>query len=84
MNLPKFHDRKSLVIGMMAGIVLVIIGWAIGVDRLLPGRQWLVGLFIAMVGGALAIHCFDTLRYYRKHRIIKIEKTDTHRIVTKE
>ena len=84
MRLPKFHDRTSLAIGMLCGVALVVLGWAVGVGRILPDRQWIVGLFIAVMGGALAIHCFDILRYYRKHRIIKIEKTATRRIITKE
>jgi hypothetical protein len=60
MGLPKFHDRKSLVVGAIAG------------------------LFVAGVGIGLSLHCLDMISYYKKHRIIKIEKTDTHRIITKD
>lgn len=56
----KFHDRKSLCAGIVAG-----------------------GL-VAVIGVVLSLHCIDMLRYYKKHRIVKIEKTDTHRIITKE
>ena len=56
----KFHDRKSLWAGVVAGSLLIAIGTALG------------------------LHCVDMIRYYKKHRIVKIEKTDTHRIVTKK
>ena len=79
MNYPKFHSRKSLIIGIVVGVLLSIIGWT-----LVDDGRWLVGLFQVAVGLVLAIHCFDMLRYYKKHRIVKIEKTSTHRIVTKK
>ncbi len=82
--MPKFHDRLSLVIGTVAGIVLAMLGWAVAAGRIIPSRQWLVGLFIAVIGGVLAFHCLDMLRYWKKHRIVKIVKTDTERIVYKE
>ena len=55
----KFHDRKSLCAGIVAG-----------------------GL-VATIGVVLSLHCFDMIKYYKKHRIIKIEKSDTHRVITK-
>ena len=60
MRLSKFHDRKSLVAGAMAGVLVMV------------------------VGAVLSIHCIDMVRYYKKHRIVKIDKASTHRIVTKK
>lgn len=56
----KFHDRKSLVWGIVAGGLLVAIGLVLG------------------------LHCLDMLCYYKKHRIVKIVKTDNERQVYKE
>lgn len=75
MRLPKFYDKKSLIVGILAGAFLVYSG--------MFSRVAVVGLLQMLIGGALAIHCFDMVRYYKKHRIVKIEKTDTHRIITK-
>ena len=55
----KFHDKKSLCAGVLAGGV------------------------VATIGVVLSLHCIDMIRFYKKHRIVKIEKTDTHRIITK-
>lgn len=84
MTLPKFHSRKSLFAGVVAGLALVIIGWLIMSFQI--SGVWLLvsSLYFIICGGVLAIHCVDMIRYYKKHRIIKIEKTDTHRIITKE
>lgn len=73
----------SLVIGMASSLMLMLIGFAVGTDRI-TSNHWLFGLFIAIFGFVLMVHCFDTFRNYKKHRIIKIEKTDTHRIVHKK
>ena len=42
------------------------------------------GALVAVIGIVLSLHCLDMLGYYKKHRIVKIEKTDTNRIVTKK
>lgn len=76
MKLPKFHNRKSLLVGMFAGWFLVFSGMFHSIA--------VVGIFQMLIGGTLAFHCYDMARYYKKHRIIKIEKTDTRRIITKE
>ncbi len=39
---------------------------------------------LVAIGVVLGLHCIDMMRYYKRHRIVKIEKTDTHRIVTKK
>ena len=76
LSIPKFHNRKSLMIGFGAGLFLMISGMFHGVLS--------VGLIQVVIGGVLAIHCLDTLRYYKRHRIIKIEKTDTERVIYKD
>lgn len=55
----KFHDRKSLWAGVVAG-----------------------GL-VSVIGAVLSLHCIDMLRYYKKHRIVRIEKKDNERIIYK-
>jgi len=75
-TLLKFHNRESLVIGILAGMFLVYSG--------MLSRVAAVGILQMLIGGVLAIHCFDMIRYYKRHRIVKIEKTDIHRIVTKQ
>lgn len=60
MQLSKFHDRSSLITGVVAGA------------------------FVSAVGVVLSLHCIDMLAYYKKHRIVKIEKIGDKRIVTKE
>lgn len=77
LTLPKFHDRTSLYMGGVVGFTLV--GFTI-VDMFIAFR--IVQILPALVGLVLGLHCFDMTRYYKKHRIIKIEKTDTHRIIT--
>ena len=74
--MPKFHDRKSLAVGIIAGVFLLISGVFHGV--------LIVGIVQSLIGAILAVHCFDMIKYYKKHRIIKIEKSDTHRIITKQ
>ena len=41
------------------------------------------GIGVAAVGIVLALHCIDMLSYYKKHRIVKIIKTDNERQVYK-
>lgn len=74
-RLPKFHDRKSLIIGMVAGLFLVFSGLFC---------ETVIGLFQALIGLGLFIHCLDMAKYYQKHRIVRIEKTDTERKIYKE
>ena len=76
MQIPKFHSRKSLIIGMFAGWFLVFSG--------IFHSTLVIGIVQELIGAILAIHCLDMLRYWRKHRIVKIEKTDTHRIIHKK
>ena len=75
-KMPKFHSKNSLYFGVLAGMFLVYSG--------VLCRVAVVGIVQMIIGGVLAWHCFDMIRYYKKHRIVKIEKNDTHRIVTKE
>lgn len=78
LSIPKFHDRASLVIGVIAGLFLV----ACGAYNITYGN--IAGNIIQMlVGVVLSAHCIDMIRYYKKHRIVKIEKTETHRIIYK-
>lgn len=77
--MPKFHSKKSLVIGVIAGIILCCIGLYSFADK-----QYFAGAYQILFGAVLSAHCLDMIKYYKRHRIVKIEKTDTHRIVTKE
>ena len=79
MQIPKFHNRKSLVVGAIAGMSVIF--FAI-MDYYFPNQYW--WLVPMIMGFVLSIHCVDMIKYYRKHRIVKIEKTDTHRVITKE
>lgn len=82
---PKFHDRVSLLLGVVAGAWLVIDAttW---LTVLSPHATLLyVGRVIQLcIGLALSIHCWDMFRYYRKHRIVRIVKTNVERIVCKQ
>lgn len=82
MKFPKFHDRLSLIIWMLSGLMLMMIGFAVGTSRI-TDNEWLFGLFITVFGGVLAFHCLDMFRYYKGHWIVKIVKSDTERIVYK-
>lgn len=79
MKLPKFHDRKSLAFGAIAGIFVMAVGWS-----LVDDGRWLVGLLQVGIGLGLVFHCLDMIRYYKRHRIVKIVKTDAERLVYKE
>jgi thiamine transporter ThiT len=79
MQMPKFHSKISLIIGAISSFILAFTGLWCGVYFNL-----IIGLYQFIVGLVLGIHCVDMIRYYKKHRIVKIEKTDTHRIITKE
>lgn len=83
MDIPKFHDRVSLSLGVVAGLTLFGISIVEMVYLWGQWRFWWEILPLG-VGLVLAIHCFDMIKYYKKHRIVKIEKTDTHRIITKQ
>ncbi len=79
MKLPKFHDRKSLVVGAISGLSIWL--WGI-MDMLFPNPYW--WMIPMVMGGVLCVHCLDMIKYYKRHRIVKIEKTDTYRVITKE
>lgn len=82
-KLPKFHDRASLLVGILAGLALAIEA-TFGVVAFRQPPLFYVGrVFQLCMGVALSIHCWDMLRYYRKHRIVRIVKTDKLRIVYK-
>lgn len=42
------------------------------------------GVMLVVVGLVLGLHCLDMLRYYKKHRIIKIVKKGNEKLVYKE
>lgn len=77
--MPKFHDRKSLCIGILTSIILSLTGLLVAVEWNL-----VIGLFQAVFGMILSVHCFDMLRYYKSHRIVRIVKTDTERLIYKQ
>lgn len=77
--IPKFHSRTSLLIGIIASFSLS----AISIYDMVCDFK-IYRLFPFMIGIVLGIHCLDMIFYYKKHRIIKIEKSDTERIITKE
>lgn len=76
--MPKFHDRASLICGIMAGITLMGTGGIV-----VYSENWIIGWFQVAVGLVLAVHCFDMIRYYKRHRIVKIFKACTERRVYK-
>ena len=67
--IPKFHDRVSIVLGVFTGLFLTIDG----IIRL--------NIIEGLIGLGLTIHMVDTFRLYKKHRIVKIIKTNTERLV---
>jgi len=73
MKIPKFHDRKSLMGGILAGLFLIYSGMFHSVP--------VIGIIQMVIGGILAIHCFDMLKYWKKHQIVRIVKSDTERVV---
>jgi len=75
MKIPKFHDKNSLYLGALAGLFIVVSG--------MFHTLQIVGIIQMLIGGGLALHCFDMIRYYKKHRVVRIDKTDTERIVHK-
>ena len=76
MELPKFHNKKSLYFGVLAGFFLVISGMF---HRCLP-----VGIIQQLIGFVLAIHCMDMVKIYKKHRIVKVVKSDKDRVIHKQ
>ena len=74
--IPKFHDRPSLILGIVSGLVLVTDAVVGMVYQFNGGR-----VVELLIGLGLVVHMADTYRLYRKHRIIKIVKTDKERIV---
>ncbi len=79
LSMPKFHDKTSLYLGCIAGFLLVASGlyglWKVSIP---------VASFQIAVGAVLGVHCLDTLRYYKKHRIIRVVKTPTSRVIYTE
>ncbi len=79
MSLPKFHDKPSLYAGVIVGFCL-----AVGTLFLMVQSFHWFHLFQLSVGLVLGIHCLDMLRYWKRHRIVRIVKTDTERLIYKE
>jgi len=77
--MPKFHDRKSLIFGAVAGFSIPI--FAVLDMLTLWAYWWVVPMVVGMV---LGVHCLDMLRYYKKHRVVRIKKADKERIVYKD
>lgn len=83
---PKFHDRKSLYVGAFGGFLFA------GSAIYILATQWqiqsytfnCVQILQASVGLGLAIHCLNIIKYYKAHRIIRIVKTETERIIYKD
>jgi len=83
---PKFHDRKSLYIGAFGGFLFA------GSAIYTLATRWQIQSYTfnciqilqASVGLGLAIHCLNVIKYYKAHRIIKIVKTETERIIYKD
>jgi len=71
-----FHSRKSLLFGMFLALLLIATGFY--------SKAVIVGVLQSILGVILFTHIFRNYLYYKQHRIIKIIKTDTHRIITKE
>lgn len=78
-SFPKFHDKTSLTIGAVAGLVLFI---GMIIDMVVSFRP--IQIYACLMGLVLSIHCLDMIKVYRKHRIIKVVKTDTERIIHKD
>jgi diacylglycerol kinase len=79
MEIPKFHDRKSLYIGVGAGGLLVLES----IISMIQDFHW-ARLYQLAVGLVLCVHCIDMVKYYKSHRIVKIVKTENERLVYKE
>jgi diacylglycerol kinase len=77
--MPKFHDRISLMFGGMAGLFLSVF---MLYDMFLQFSP--LKIVSMLIGVVLTAHCADMLKYYKKHRIIKVVKTENQRIIYKE
>jgi glucose uptake protein GlcU len=77
--MPKFHDKTSLIIGMIASFILVLLSI---IDAIRDFKLWL--LYPMCIGMVLGFHCLDMIRYYKKHRIIKVVKDNNIRTIIKE
>ena len=82
-SFPKFHDRKSLYVGSLAGFTLTGIT-VVDMAYSFPTYAFWWDLLPLLIGFVLGIHCLDMLRYWKKHRIVRIVKTDTERLIYKE
>ncbi|MEE9304554.1 MAG: diacylglycerol kinase [Thiotrichaceae bacterium] len=78
LSIPKFHDKVSLYTGAFAGLVM-----AVGSALQLVVHFRSFQIFTLLVGIVLCVHCCDMVKYYRKHRILKIVKTDNLREIHK-
>jgi len=74
--IPKFHNKISLYFGALAGFALA----GITIADMFGGFE-ILQLFPLCVGFVLGVHCLDMVGYYKCHRIVRIVKTDTERII---
>lgn len=79
LSIPKFHDKVSLYTGAFAGLVM-----AVGSALQLVVHFRSFQIFTLLVGVVLFAHCCDMVKYYRRHRIIRVIKTDNIREIHKE
>jgi hypothetical protein len=64
------------LLGILAGVFLIVAGGLQG--------NVIIGAIQILNGIVLVFHTSKNLIYYKKHRIIKIEKVGDKRIITKE
>ena len=79
-----FHSKTSILIGILFTAYLIVNGIAVLTNNISSLNAWFAGSFIVLYGVVLLVHLIRNYVYYVKHRIVKIEKTDTHRIIIKE
>lgn len=73
--MPKFNSKASLIIGVVAGILLSIMGWTVFNE----GR-WVVGSFQVVIGLILSVHCLDMIRFWKTHNIVEVNNKETKRV----
>ena len=79
-----FHNKASILIGILFTAYLIVNGIAVWVGTIHESNYWFAGIFIILYGLVMLIHLIRNYVYYVKHRIVKIEKTDKRRIIIKE
>lgn len=79
LSIPKFHDKVSLYIGAFVGLVM-----AVGSALQLVVHFRSFQIFTLLVGIVLFAHCCDMVKYYQRHRIVKIVKAENRREIHKE